>query len=72
MWGGGVVNKFDASGDLKGSIKLPVIQPTSCGLYKDKWLFVTSAKTELSDIQMKKYPLSGHTFMIDLEEIEDA
>lgn len=66
LWGGASVAVFNKSGQLMQRIALPVLQPTNCELYDNRWLYVTSACEGMSMQQLEKYPLSGKTFVVDL------
>ena len=66
-WNGFAVRRWNPiNGHLLLTIELPVPQVTSCtfgGKNLDE-LFITTAKTGLSDEQLKQYPESGHLFTI--------
>lgn len=68
-WDGFAVRRWNpGNGDLLQTIELPVPQVTSCcfgGKNSDE-LFITTAKTGLSDEQLKQYPGSGNLFTIKL------
>jgi sugar lactone lactonase YvrE len=68
-WNGFAVRRWNPeTGELLQSIEVPVLQVTSLtfgGKHLNQ-LFITSAKTGLSDEQLRQYPLSGHLFSITL------
>lgn len=57
-WGSGEIIKLNTDGKRIASIKLPMIQPTNCKIYRNS-LIVSSAKVGLSKRQLKEYPTSG-------------
>lgn len=67
-WDGGCVARWHPeTGQLINKIEVPVPLITSCtfgGPDKSR-LFVSTARSGLSDSQLKKYPLSGSIFVID-------
>ena len=68
-WDGFAVRRWNPrNGELLDTIDIPVPQVTSCsfgGKNLDE-LFITTAKTGLSEEQLKQYPLSGHLFCAKL------
>ncbi len=70
MWGGGCVKSFDQDGNELFEFILPVPQPTNCVLIEGS-LYITTAREGLSIEQLKKYPLSGAIFKIDLGETNE-
>ncbi|NSY35204.1 hypothetical protein DS891_16820 [Pseudoalteromonas sp. JC28] len=70
MWGGGCVKSFDQNGNELCEFILPVPQPTNCVLIEGS-LYITTAREGLSLEQLKKYPLSGAIFKIDLGETSE-
>lgn len=69
-WGGSQVACWDpASGRKLTSIALPAPHTTSCvfGGAERNVLYVTSARTGLSEEQLKQYPLSGAVFKIQMQ-----
>lgn len=54
-----------------GSIALPVPRPTSCALggHKKNKLLITSAIADLSEGELASAPLSGQTFIADVEAL---
>ncbi|MFC4701016.1 SMP-30/gluconolactonase/LRE family protein [Glaciecola siphonariae] len=69
LWGGHRVICLSPEGQQVHEIKLPVPQPTSCcfGGPNGKHLFITSARQGLSADELKEYPLSGSSFIIELD-----
>lgn len=68
LWDGASIAVFDKSGKLIKKLPLPVIRPTNCkydGVRSLLW--VTSASEGLSKEQLSRYPLSGNTFVYNLE-----
>lgn len=65
-WGGFTVNRWNAAnGELMEIIVLPVPNVTSCAFGGEKMnqLFITTARSGLSDAEIEKYPLSGSLFV---------
>ncbi|UWX55233.1 SMP-30/gluconolactonase/LRE family protein [Maribacter litopenaei] len=66
-WGGWQVTRWNPeTGELLARIKLPVAKITSCTFGgKDlKDLYVTSAKVDLTEEELKEQPLAGSLFVI--------
>lgn len=67
MWDGHCVNKYGSNTELIESYPVPVPRPTNCALSRDeKFLFITSAREELTKEQLAQYPESGSVFQLDL------
>lgn len=66
MWDGFCVNVFDKNGKQINKIKLPVPRPTNCVLVEGRMLYVTTAREGLTELQLRKYPLSGNVFVFDI------
>lgn len=67
MWDGHCINKFCSNAELIDSYPVPVPRPTNCALSCDeKSLFITSAREELTEEQLARYPESGSVFQLDL------
>ncbi|MEH6587174.1 MAG: SMP-30/gluconolactonase/LRE family protein [Halioglobus sp.] len=68
LWDGYAVTCFSPSGEDIDSIPLPVPRPTNCcfGGTDHKTLFITSAREGLTKEMLKKHPLSGSVFSIDM------
>lgn len=68
LWDGASIAVFDKSGKLLKNLSLPVIRPTNCKYDAVRsQLWITSATEGLSEEQLSRYPLSGNTFVYDLE-----
>lgn len=68
LWDGACIAVFDKSGKLLRELSLPIIRPTNCKFDKVRsQLWITSASEGLSVEQKNIYPLSGNTFIYDLE-----
>jgi sugar lactone lactonase YvrE len=66
MWGGGSVNCYDPkAGTLLQQIKVPAPHTTSCafGGPEFKTLFITTARAEMDEETLTKFPQSGDVFM---------
>lgn len=68
QWGGGVVNRYSAEGEVIEAIRVPAPQVTNCcfGGADGNNLIITTAKENLSKEELEKYPLSGCTFIVKL------
>ena len=60
-WGGWKVSRYDPSGKLEREVRLPVQYPTSCAFGGDRLdeLYVTSARTRVSEEQIHDQPFAG-------------
>jgi sugar lactone lactonase YvrE len=68
MWSGAQVTKWDpGTGRLLEQIPVPALQTSSCvfGGKDMNELYVTSARKEMSEASLKKYPLSGGLFKVE-------
>lgn len=67
-WGGHRVTRYSPQGEPLARIDLPVSQVTSCcfGGVEGRQLFITSARTGLSEAQLAREPLAGGLFVADL------
>ena len=66
-WGGFGVYRWDPNtGQLLAKIDLPVPQVSSCTFGGDayEYLFITSARINLTEGEQEKYPLSGSVFVV--------
>jgi len=67
-WDGFAVNRWNPiTGELLATIEVPVPQVSSCtfgGPQLDK-LFITTAKTGMTEEMLKKYPMSGDVFVAE-------
>ena len=68
QWDGEQIACYDEKGALLDKILIPIPKPTSCcfGGPKNEYLFVTSAKENMTNKELEKYPLSGMVFMLKL------
>ncbi|MEZ8544031.1 SMP-30/gluconolactonase/LRE family protein [Vibrio splendidus] len=66
LWGGAAIGIFSKSGMLMKYIPLPVLQPTNCVIYNNRFLYVTSAREGMSAEHLIEFPLSGQTIVVDL------
>lgn len=66
FWGGACIRQFTFDGHLLQGVDLPALQITSVAFGGDDLatLLVTSARTGLSEAQLKDYPLSGAVFRL--------
>ena len=66
LWEGWQVLRLDPDGAVASAIDLPVPKPTSCAFGGEdmRTLFVTSARTGLSNSALEQAPLSGSAFSI--------
>lgn len=68
LWDDSSIAVFDKSGKLIKKLPLPIIRPTNCKYDAVRsQLWVTSASEGLSKEQLIRYPLSGNTFVYNLE-----
>lgn len=68
-WDGWRISRYDPAGAVERVIYLPVQRPTSCafgGPNLDQ-LFITSARTGLSDAEKREQPFAGDLFMLPAE-----
>lgn len=65
-WGGWKVSRYDPSGKLEREVRLPVQYPTSCAFGGDRLdeLYVTSARTRVSEEQIREQPFAGDLFRL--------
>lgn len=67
MWGGAQVTKWNPrKGELLETIAVPALHSSSCvfgGEHRNE-LFITSARYQMSDADINKYPLSGGLFKL--------
>lgn len=68
-FGGARITRFTPDGKIDRVIKMPVTYPTSCcfGDSHLKTLYVTSARRDLSDEQLKQEPQAGYLFAMDVD-----
>ena len=68
LWDDASIAVFDKCGRLLKKLPLPIIRPTNCKFDTvHSQLWVTSATEGLSKEQLSVYPLSGNTFVYDME-----
>lgn len=65
-WGSWKVSRYDPSGKLEREVRLPVQYPTSCAFGGDRLdeLYVTSARTRVSEEQIREQPFAGDLFRL--------
>jgi sugar lactone lactonase YvrE len=69
-WGGfGVYRWNPANGDLLEKIEIPVPHVTSCAFVGENLdhLIITTAKGDLNEDELKKYPESGNVFILKMK-----
>lgn len=67
MWGAGCINRYNpATGQLLLQISVPAPHVSSCafGGADLSTLYITTARVELSDAQLQRYPQSGSLFSV--------
>lgn len=68
LWDGSSIAVFNKDGTLLTNLSLPVVRPTNCKFDNiSSQLWITSASEGLNNDDIKVYPLSGNTFIYDLE-----
>lgn len=69
LWPGWGVEIYTPDGKLNDRIELPVPQVSSCafGGGDMKTLFITTAKVNMSEAQLREAPLSGSVFAIEMD-----
>ncbi|HEY4155763.1 MAG TPA: SMP-30/gluconolactonase/LRE family protein [Puia sp.] len=68
IWGGACVHQYNAqTGALTGKVTVDALNVTSCAFGGEDYrqLFITTARTGLSETELEQYPLSGSLFMIN-------
>lgn len=69
MWGAGAVNRYNPeSGELLQQVKVPAPHTSSCAFGGPdlKTLYITTARAELSDAELARYPQSGDLFVAEV------
>ncbi|MEM8617438.1 MAG: SMP-30/gluconolactonase/LRE family protein [Pseudomonadota bacterium] len=68
-WAGSRLVRYAPDGRVLQTVKLPISRPTSCafGGRDLKTLYVTSARTGLSEVALDRQPLAGCLFALDVE-----
>ena len=64
VWGEHEVHRYNSQGRKVAVVPMPVSQPSSCAFGDDGTLYVTSARSGLSDDQLIKEPLAGSVFAL--------
>jgi sugar lactone lactonase YvrE len=64
LWGGWQVARISPSGEVVGTVAMPVSQPSSCAFGPDGTLYITSATAGLSDEDLDAQPLAGSVFAV--------
>ncbi|MBP2333992.1 SMP-30/gluconolactonase/LRE family protein [Saccharothrix coeruleofusca] len=66
LWGGGAVRRYTPAGELDLEVELPVDQPTACCFGGEDFtdLYVTTARTGLSEAALAERPLSGSVLVL--------
>ena len=66
-WDGWKIQRYDPKGDLMQEVMLPCQRPTSCtfGGSDLEMLLITSARTELSEQQLRAQPTAGDLFYVE-------
>ena len=68
MWDGNAVIRFNPkTGDVLQTIEVPSHNITSCAFGGDnlETLYITTASIDMTDDELKKYPLSGSVFKVE-------
>jgi sugar lactone lactonase YvrE len=70
MWGSGKVCCFNAEGNIKLIVQLPVSKVTSCtfGGADLNELYITTASVGLNDIELERQPHAGKLFKLTTQE----
>jgi len=69
QWDGWCITRYAPDGQVERVIKMPVQRPTSlafCGADL-KTIYITSARTGLTEAQLAQQPLAGHIFRLESE-----
>jgi sugar lactone lactonase YvrE len=67
MWNGACVNEYDTQANLIQSHSIPALRPTNCVLSQNEGsLYITSARDGMTCEELKKYPMSGSIFKVDV------
>jgi sugar lactone lactonase YvrE len=68
LWGGAQVTKWNPNtGQLLERIPVPALQPSSCvfGGRNRNELYITSARKDMNEADLRKFPLSGGLFRVE-------
>ena len=69
LWGGSEVHRYDPlSGELLARVKLPAPHVSSCAFGGPdlRTLFITTARSEMSEEDLERFPLAGNLFAADV------
>lgn len=64
VWGGKEVRRYSSQGGLVATVPMPVTQPSSCAFGDDGTLYITSARSGLSEEDLAVQPLAGSVFAL--------
>lgn len=64
VWGGAAVHRYSPTGELIGRVPLPVAKPSSCAFGPDGTLYITSASTDIDEVELTRQPLAGSVFAL--------
>ncbi|MFF1632523.1 SMP-30/gluconolactonase/LRE family protein [Leifsonia sp. NPDC058248] len=64
VWGASVVQRYTPAGELIGECALPVTQVSSCAFGHDGTLYITSARSGLTEKELRAQPLAGSVFAV--------
>jgi sugar lactone lactonase YvrE len=68
-WGGWKITRYDPNGRVERAIQVPIQYPTSCvfgGPQLDR-LYITSARTQLNEVQREEQPQAGDLFCLQTD-----
>jgi sugar lactone lactonase YvrE len=64
IWGGSAIHRYNASGELTGTVPMPVTQPSSCAFGDDGTLYITTARHGLTAEELHDQPHAGSVFAL--------
>ncbi len=69
QWAGSRIVRYAPDGSIDRVVKMPVSRPTSCAFGGEglTTLYITSARTGLSDAALDRQPMAGSLFALDVE-----
>jgi len=68
LWDGAAIAVFDKNGKLLKKLSLPILRPTNCKFDSVRsQLWITSASEGLDKEKLSSYPLSGNTFLYNID-----
>lgn len=69
QWAGSRVVRYAPDGRVDRIVKMPVSRPTSCAFGGEdlRTLYITSARTGLSDAALDRQPMAGSLFALDVD-----